>query len=209
MRVCSVLTVLLHDYETSAVMWCLLSIITMTSWECDLPPAQFAMQGPSRAIQQQQQQCTRGYARGGVWPLKSQNITNPRRTFGHRPSAAPRAHERDVFSPKSRCVHRLCAAAHRDSGCRVSACRRDRGVEGRDGDGGGTGCCTMTDSALRASGYICSDLLAVLPARIRRKVSGFARGQLERCVRFHLRWVGQSACFLGFWAQVCGIFLLL
>lgn len=43
---------------------------------------QFAMLAWKITIQQQQ--CTWGYTRGGVWPLKSQNITNPRRTFWYQ-----------------------------------------------------------------------------------------------------------------------------
>lgn len=66
---------------------------------------QFAMQGLENAIQQQ---CTGGHTRGGVWPLKSQNITNPRRTFWHRQSLAPFVQKnRDDFPG-------LCG-----SGCRV------------------------------------------------------------------------------------------
>lgn len=125
---------------------------------------QFAMQGLNIAIQQQQQQCTWGYTRGGVWLLESQNITNPRRTFWHGPSLAPFAHERDEFSPKYRCTARVCVASYRGSGC----------VRVRD----------WGNAALwQIVRYMRLDISAVISrqfARIRRKVLGFSRWQLER-----------------------------
>lgn len=85
-------------------------IIVMTSWKSDLPPAQFAMQGLSIALQQQ---CTRGYTRGGVWPLESRNITNPRRTFLHRASPAPLVQKRDEWWAKQHRPDPVCVAPNR------------------------------------------------------------------------------------------------
>lgn len=108
---------------------------------------QFAMQGLKIAIQQQ---CTWGYTRGGVWPLKSQNITNPRRTFWYRPSSAPFKKKKGGGTNSSEitlpCVECAIKQRSRGSGCRSCACRR------------GWECCT--ESALR--GPICSHFWAVL-----------------------------------------------
>lgn len=110
---------------------------------------QFAMQGLKIAIQQQ---CTWGYTRGGVWPLKSQNITNPRRTFWYRPSSAPfyKKKKKGGGTNSSEitlsCVECAIKQGSRGSGCRSCACRR------------GWECCT--ESALR--GPICSHFWAVL-----------------------------------------------
>lgn len=43
--------------------------------------------GATREQTAAHRQCTGGDTRGGVWPLKSWNITNPGRTFRHRPAA--------------------------------------------------------------------------------------------------------------------------
>lgn len=99
-------------------MWCLLS---SSSWQVGSltfrQHTQFAMQGLKIAIQQQ---CTSGFTRGGVWPLKSQNITNPRRTSWHRPSLAPIVNRKGtnfhrnltVPAASARQQTRACAAAY-------------------------------------------------------------------------------------------------
>lgn len=90
-------------------------IIIMTSWKSDLPPAQFAVQGLRIALQQQ---CASGYTRGGVWPLKSQNITNPRRTFWPGPPLAAFAQKKgeDFFfrpPPSQKTITTITTAAPR------------------------------------------------------------------------------------------------
>lgn len=88
---------------------------------------QFAMQGLKIAIQQQ---CTWGYTRGGVWPLKSQNITNPRRTFWYRPSSAPFYKKKKAggLIPVNLHCPALSALSSREAGARAAARVRVGGV---------------------------------------------------------------------------------
>lgn len=153
-------------------------IIIMTSWKSDLPPGstQFPMQRLKIAIQQQ---CTWGYTRGGVWPLKSENITNPRRKFWHRPSLAPFVQKRDEFSPK--------ITLSRPSPCAITQglglppVLRVGGIEGGWGGGGGG-----SAALWQIVRYMRLDISAVIPRQffIREdfgeKCRDFARWQLDR-----------------------------
>lgn len=90
----------LHDYETECHVMSPLNI-TVASWRSDLPPVRMQAEDRSGRDAAVTRQCTPSDTRGGVWPPKSANITNPRPTFWHRPSVAPLAHERDGFSLKN------------------------------------------------------------------------------------------------------------
>ena len=144
---------MLHDYETSAVMWCLLS---SSSWQVgSLTFRQAAHSFPCRNWRLQYSSSALEATLGAEFDLSSLKTSLIRVVNSGTGHHWPRlCGERDEFSPKitlsrpSPCAITLWA---RTAAC--VACRRDRGGVGR---GVGGQCCTMTDSALHASGHICS-----------------------------------------------------
>lgn len=85
-------------------------IIIMTSWKSDLPPARTS---PRRAWRLLWSGSVLEATLGAEFDLtKSQNITNPRRTFWHRPpTPAQFVRGKGQFAPnKQRCLGRAFAA---------------------------------------------------------------------------------------------------
>lgn len=145
-------------------------IITMTSLKSDLPPAHSL---PCRDwklhYSSSSSSSTLGATLGAEFDLSSLKTSLIR--VGHSGTGHHRArlHMKEANFHRNTAVPTgVCVATYTGSGCLLCV-----------SEGLGE-CCNMTDSALHASVQICRNFSAVLFLRIRRKVLGFARWQLDR-----------------------------